>query len=372
MRSEAGYGLLVSTNGLPLEVTSIEATIWGTPADPNHDPQRGAAGAAGTGEGVSTDAPVLPFLTLPATCSAPLLTTVQVDSKLASGAFVPASAYSLDAGGFPAALTGCGVVPFSPQVFATSTSSQASSPSGLDFRLALPNEGLLNPNGITETEPVKTEVTLPQGITANASAASGLGACTNAQFHAASVTDSGCPESSKLGTLYASTPLLEEPIEGSVYLATPHANPFGTLLSLYIVAAAPERGVLIKQAGRVDINQATGQLTTTFDGLPPLPYSSFQLNLREGPRAPLTTPLTCGSYQTTAKLYPFSEPGAATVRTAPFTISSGPEGGGCVGSEAQLPNAPAFEAGTQTPLAGMYSPFVLKLSRNEASQHFRL
>jgi hypothetical protein len=128
--------------------------------------------------------------------------------------------------------------------------------------------------------------------------------------------------------------------------------------------------VLVKQAGRVDIDPTTGQLTTTFDALPPLPYSSFELNLREGPRAPLTTPLTCGTYQTIAQLYPFSEPSAATVRTAPFTISSGPEGGSCVGSEAQLPNSPTFEAGTQTPIAGLYSPFVLNLSRSEASQHF--
>jgi hypothetical protein len=363
------YGLHVADYGLPLEATSIEVTVWGTPGDPGHDAERGA-GAEGEGEGAAYVGPVQAFLTLPAECSEPIRASVEVDSKLDPGNYVRAEAESLDSGGSPAAPQGCASVPFGPRVTASTTVHTASASSGLGFELTLPNEGLSNPTGIAETEPETIEVALPKGVTANPSTAAGLTACSEAQFREASVTSGGCPESSKLGTLFARSPLIEEPIEGSVYLATPHANPFGNLLSLYIVAAAPERGVLIKQAGRVDIDQTTGQLTTTFDGLPPLPYSSFQLNLREGPRAPLTTPLTCGTYQTMARLYPFSEPGSATIRTAPFTISSGPEGASCVGSESQLPNNPTFEAGTQTPIAGLYSPFVLKLSRGEASQHF--
>ena len=65
---------------------------------------------------------------------------------------------------------------------------------------------------------------------------------------------------------------MEEAIEGSVYLAQPHADKFGSLLALYIVAKARERGVLVKQAGLVQADPNTGQLTTTFDGLPPVPY----------------------------------------------------------------------------------------------------
>jgi hypothetical protein len=371
LRTDEGYGLKVLTSSIPLEAISLEAVIWGTPAEPSHDAQRGAQAAAGHGSPVSSDAPVLPFLTLPASCTSPMETTVSVDSRLAPGIFASQTAKSSDASGSPQALLGCGVVPFAPQVFATPSSPAGASASGLNFRMSLPNESLLNPSGIVETEPVKTEVTLPAGITANASAAIGLTACSTAQFGSATATNQGCPESSKLGTLVAHTPLLEEPVEGGVYLAKPLENQFGTLLSLYLVVGVPERGVLIKQAGRVEIDQATGQLTTTFDGLPPVPYSSFELDLREGPRAPLTTPLTCGTYQTTARLYPFSNPGVATVRTAPFKINTGPEGRNCVSSESQLSNSPTFEAGTQTPFAGHYSPFVLKLSRNEATQHFQ-
>ncbi len=363
------YGLHVANYGLPLEATAIEVTVWGTPAEAGHDSSRGVEASEGVaGKGHSYIGPHEAFLTLPAECSEPIRTTVEVDSKLDPGHYVKAEAQSLDADGRPTAPQGCDAVPFNPKITAATTSRSASASSGLDFELGLPNEGLTNPSGIAETEPEKVEVELPQGVTANPSTAAGLTACSERQFEEASVTKAGCPESSKLGTLFARSPLIEEPVEGSVYVATPHANHFGNLLSLYIVAAAPERGVLIKQAGRVDINQTTGQLTTTFDGLPPLPYSSFQLDLREGPRAPLTTPVTCGTLQSTARLYPFSEPGVATVRKAPLTISAGPEGGGCVGSEAQLPNTPSFEAGSQTPLAGIYSPFVLNLGRSEASQ----
>jgi hypothetical protein len=366
------YGLHVANYGLPLEVSALEVIVWGTPADSGHDSSRGFEAAEGkAGKGHAYVGPHEAFLTLPAECSEPIRTTVEIDSKLDPGDYVKSEVESLNSGGSPAAPQGCGAVPFGPKIQTSTTSRTASDSSGLAFELGLPNEGLTNPSGIAETEPEKVEVELPEGLAANPSTAGGLMACSEQQFEAAGVTNTGCPESSRLGTLFARSPLLEEPVEGSIYLATPHENPFGSLLSLYIVASAPERGVLIKQAGRVDINQDTGRLTTTFDGLPPLPYSSFQLKLREGPRAPLTTPLNCGTFSATARLYPFSEPAVATVRTAPFTISSGPEGGACVGSEAQLPNSPTFDAGTQSPLAGLYSPFVLRLSRSQASQQFR-
>jgi hypothetical protein len=369
------YGLHAANYGLPREATSVEIKIWGTPAEAGHDEERGTEAAEGKpGKGHDFVGPEQAFLTLPAECSEPIRLAVEVDSKSNPGHYVrsaPGEGQSLDSGGVPAAPLGCESVPFSPKLSAASTSHAAWSPSALDVEVGLPNQGLTDPNGIAETEPEKLEFEFPPGFTANASAAAGLTGCSEQQFDTATLSNPGCPDASKLGTVFARSPLIEEPVEGSVYLATPLHNHFGNLLSIYVVASAPERGVLIQQAGKVDINQTTGQLTATVDGLPPLPYSSLELKLKEGPRAALTTPLVCGSYQTTARFYPFSEPGSATVRTAPITISSGPEGGGCVGSEAQLPNAPTFEAGTQTPLAGMYSPFVLKLSRNEASQRLQ-
>ncbi len=367
--SEDGYRVHVSAPDLPLEVTAATETIWGTPADEGHTPERGPETTIG---GLKSEAPLNAFLTLPSSCEKAPETTIMVDSAQNPGVFTGETVPFRDAGGNPAPMSGCDAVPFSPKILsepATHTAGAADSPSGLDFELALPDQGLLSPAGIAETEPVKTEVVLPQGVTVNPSAANGQGVCTQAQYESASTTPgTGCPESSKVGTLVAKTPLLEEQIEGGVYLAAPHNNPFSSLLALYIVAKAPERGVLVKQAGLVHADPGTGQLTATFDRLPPLPYSSFQFDLREGSRAPLITPQTCGTYTTVARLYPFSNPSTMVERSAQFAIGTGPNGGPCAPSEAQLPNAPALQAGTVTPLAGAFSPFVFKVSREDGTQ----
>ena len=364
---ESDYGVDVFAPNVPIPLTSVTASVWGTPADPGHTPERGPDDKP---SGFPSEAPLLPFLTLPAKCTDPLGLTVKVDSTASPGAYVSESTVMRDAGGNPVSLTGCEAVPFNPGVSATPSSAQAEASSGLDFELKLPNEGLLTPNGVTETEPEKTEVVLPEGVAVNPSAANGIVGCTEAQFASASLDNPGCPEASKVGTLVAKTPLLEEAIEGSVYLAQPRENKFNSLLALYIVASAKERGILVKQAGEVQADPETGQLTTTFDELPPLPYSSFEFDLREGPRAPLVTPQACGEYTTTARLYPFSDPNTATVKTAPFKITSGANGGACAASEAQLPARPAFAAGTTAPVAGHYSPFVFHVSRNDGEQRF--
>jgi hypothetical protein len=358
------YSVNTTIPNLPLEVTEITATVWGNPADPAHTPERGNHG------GAPSDAPEEAFFTLPTSCQAPPVITVRADSKLAPGIFIHESVPITDKGGNPVTLGGCEAVPFAPQVKVGPSAATAETPAGLGVALALPNHGLLDPAVTAETEPRKMVLTLPRGISANAAAAGGLGACSQQQFKAASLSDPGCPADSKLGTLIAHSPLLEEAIEGSLYLATPHANPFGTLVALYLVARAPERGVVVKQAGEVQIDPASGQITSSFDDLPPVPYSDLEVRLREGPRAPLTTPTTCDTYTSTAKLYPHSDPATATVKEIPFTISSGANGGACAKSEAQLPNSPTLTAGTTAPLAGAFSPFLFKVSRADGTQRF--
>ena len=241
--------------GLPAEVTSVSETIWGVPADPSHDPER-VCFVKGKGPdegGCPSDAPLLPFLTLPASCDAPPEITVGADSNLAPGLFRSTVGAHPRRGRQPAPLGGCSGVPFSPGISATPTTKLAASPSGLDFELKLPNQGLLGPGAIAETEPRKTVFTLPEGVSINPSLAEGVGICTPAQYAAEKIDSpagAGCPESSKLGSVIARSPLLEEAIEGAVYLAAPYDNPFGTLAALYLVARAPERGVIVKQAGK--------------------------------------------------------------------------------------------------------------------------
>ncbi len=75
---------------------------------------------------------------------------------------------------------------------------------------------------------------------------------------------------------------------GSVYVAQPGENPFGSLLAIYVTAEAD--GALVKLAGHVQANPATGQLTATFDENPQLPFSDLTVSFFGGPRAALVTP----------------------------------------------------------------------------------
>ncbi len=271
-------------------------------------------------------------------------------------------------------MTGCAAVPFSPSISSQPTTKLAENPSGLDFELKLPNVGLTNPGGTAETEPRKAVVTLPQGLTVNPSLAEGIATCSQAQYKAEQLTSKAgenCPEASKLGSVHVLSPLLEEPVEGSLYLAAPYANPFGTLTALYMVARAPERGILVKQAGKIEMNPATGQITTTFDNLPPIPFSSFKLHFREGARAPLATPQACGEYKTVAKLTPFSASSDAEAieTTGSFQIEHGADGGACP-SGGLPPFHPGLIAGSINNAAGRFSPFNVRLFRTDSEQEF--
>jgi len=377
VRPEAGYAVRVAAPSLPLSVNEVSATIWGMPADDAHTPERVRNGG---GAGEASSAPLLPFLTMPADCSEPLALTVSADTRQNPGAFVSETGLlNADSGGKATPLAACEAVPFDPKISAQPTTKLTASPSGLEFELGLPNQGLLNMNGISETEPRKAVVTLPEGVTINPSFAEGTGICTKAQYEEEqleSKAGEGCPEASKLGSLLVHSPLLEEPVEGALYVAAPYENPFGTLAALYMVARAPERGVLVTQAGKVEFDHETGQISSTFEDLPPLPFSDFKLHFREGPRAPLVSPPACGEYVTVGKFTPFSakSDAEAVERTASFQIEHGANGGACP-TEGLPPFKPGLLAGTQNNAAGSFSPFYLRLSRTDAEQeitHFSI
>ena len=162
---------------------------------------------------------------------------------------------------------------------------------------------------------------------------------------------------------------MDHPLTGTVYLAAQGDNPFGSLIAIYIVIDDPASGVLVKLAGKVEPDPVSGQLRTLVAQNPQQPIEDIALHLSGGPRATFTTPPTCGTYATATELVPWTAPEGPTAHPSDsFQISAAAAGGPCAQSEAALPNAPVFEAGTQAPLAGMYSPFVLKLSRENGSQ----
>jgi hypothetical protein len=240
----------------------------------------------------------------------------------------------------------------------------------------MPNAGLLDSNAISEGQAKKVEVTLPEGMTLNPSQAEGLAACSPADYAretASSAPGEGCPEASKVGTVQASTPILKEEAKGALYVARPYDNPFGSLLALYMVAKIPDRGVLIKQAGEVALNPVTGQIVSTFDELPQMPVETFKLHFFEGKRAPLVMPSKCGTYDLVAKFTPWNAadpdnplPNEVITKTSSFTVDQGVNGGPC--PSGPEPFKPGFKAGTTNNAAGSYSPFNIRLTREDGEQ----
>lgn len=373
-----------------------ELDLWGDPSAPAHDQHRGGCvspgGSPPNGQNpffTLGDCPVAPdpspFLTMPSACSGPLQMSFSADSYDDPGNFLSVSHGTEDALGNSVGVSGCSTLDFAPTLTAQPTTNQADSPTGLNVDLKVPQTA---GQDILATANLKrTVVDLPAGMAVNPSAADGLGACSPAQIglitplgqtpvHFSAAPDT-CPDSAKVGIVQIDTPLLPDPLEGSVYLAQQNQNPFPnpSLLALYITVKDPVTGIVIKLPGKVAPDPSTGQLHATFDDTPQLPFSDFRLSFKGGSRATLVTPPTCGTSQTQTQLSPWSAadpnnptPAETVTSTDSFQISSGPNGTSCVSSLAQLPFGPGFTAGTTNPTAAAFSPFTVSFSREDQDQ----
>ena len=354
-----------------VEVVGSRFTLWGVPADPRHDPLRGlCVDHDGTSLGACpADIEEKPFLTMPRNCAGPLATDYFTRSWL--GSEEEGSVLTHDEAGNPQGMTGCGALAFDPQISAQPTSKAATSPTGLDFSLDVHDEGLLNPDGIAGADVSKTIVALPEGMTINPSQAEGLEVCSEAQLEgetSQSAPGEGCPNASKIGTLEVETPLLEDKLlKGSLYVAEPHANlAEDSLIAVYVVIQNRALGISIKLPLKVEPDLRTGQLLTTADDLPELPFSHFRLHFREGGRSPLISPPACGTHTVEAELFPSSGNPPVTA-TSSFQVISGPNGGPCP-QGGTPPFEPSFTAGTLNNSAGAYSPFAMRLQRRDGDQ----
>ncbi|HKT82436.1 MAG TPA: hypothetical protein VJQ84_01225, partial [Solirubrobacterales bacterium] len=348
LRAESDYGVTVAAKGISSLVPLLSATttIWAVPADESHDAQRITpyesvhnGGAPETTNGKRSSGLALkPFMLNPVRCG--------VDQSIA----ISAVNYSQPSLKFEAFAplgpnTGCGQLDFSPRLSLAPTPTRASAGAGLDLDLEFPDEGFENPVIAGEDIQRRVELLLPEGLTVNPSQAAGLAACTPAEYgreQFGSLPGEGCPESSKIGTVTATSPLLAEEAQGSLYVATPYDNPFGTLIALYMVVKVPERGVIVKLPVKVEADPTSGQLRGVVEGIPQLPLSHFGLHFRAGPRSPLVTPSGCGVYTATAS---FSSWGGNTSTLRPtFHIDAGSDGGPC--PSGPQPFGPRLAAGS--------------------------
>lgn len=424
IRTGGNYAVTVSVHDATqvAQVLGSRVTIWGAPEDSSHDEARGWACL-----GYSTGHPCEPanvknptaFLTLPTSCSSVPTTSVTGESwpheegrevvidKIGQGG-APNEAAENATYEFPSAFTGCGpnLIGFEPSLTVEPEEHETNTPTGLTTRVRVPQQSSLEEHGVAQSAIKDTTVEFPQGVLLNPAAATGLQACLEGESEAVEGVGSGgigftgnqelgegfegpvptyteklpelvepgvnfCANASKVGEVHIKTPDLPNELVGGVYTAAQNANPFGSLFGLYIVAQDPVSKVLVKAAGEVKLNPTTGQITTTFANTPDVPFEELRLELFKGPRAPLTTPPTCGETEMTKVKFTAwaHEPGeplrTKTEEVPGFNQTEGAEKSGCASTP---PLAPSFQAGSVNTQAGAFSPFELTIGHPDADQ----
>lgn len=371
VRTGDDYGLSAVATDIPskLAIAGLSVTLWGDPTSSDFDEVRGHCFNQFYAEKLCLAEEQLdtPFVSFPSDCRDHLTSRVFLDTWIHPHLGLEGSFDLSEPNGNLLSLDGCNQLPFDPSVEVKPTTNLADAPTGLDFKLHVPqSEGLEAPS----TANVKdVKVTLPEGLTVNPSSSDGLGVCTAAQIELDGPNPATCPDDAKIGTTEITTPLLTEPLHGAVYLAKPFENKFNSLIAVYIAVADPQTGVVLKLPGVVEPNPSTGQLVATFKENPELPFSDLKVSFFNGARASLTSPATCGTHTTNATVTPWSTPeGADALRSDSFATSVSQTGGECPTSEAGLPDQISFDAGTTAPKAGAFSPFLLRITRPDGSQ----
>ncbi len=371
VRTGGDYGVVVSVPDIPetLSFLGTQVTFWGVPGDSRHDVVRGKClGNSSTffGQSCPLQEKSQPFLVMPTSCTGPLRTSVEADTWTSAGAFSEPKEYVFaNSSDEPYGQDGCNRLHFDPSVSVAPDGQQGNTPTGLTVGVHVAQEASLNPSGLADSTVKGTTVTLPAGVGLNPAGADGLSSCSIGQIGLENPAEQACPESSKVGTVEIKTPLLPNPLVGAAYLAQQNANPFGSLIALYLEVYDPISGVRVKLAGEVKPDPITGQLVSTFDETPQLPFEDLSLHFFGGSRAPLGTPALCGGYTTTASIAPWS--GNAPVdSSSEFRITSGPNGTPC---SDPLPFAPSLTTGSLNIQAGAFTPFTMTMSREDGNQN---
>ncbi|HEY2142008.1 MAG TPA: hypothetical protein VGG98_08110 [Solirubrobacteraceae bacterium] len=432
VRAGGDYGVTLGSSNISqtAALLAFKLIFWGVPGDARHDNARGW-GCLQAAREVKEPGPCHPlethhpppFVVLPTSCTGPLPTSLESDSWQEPK---PAG-QRLEFPGEPmVAMDGCNRLPFSPGIIVTPDGTQASKPTGLNVDVHVPQNSVLTTNGFANSNIKDITVKLPAGVAINPSSGDGLETCSEGlvgfegfkEFnpfsepglntplfksylpgsvaakaavaaHTAPETEelleqgkNSCPNASKVAEVTIKTPLLPNPLKGFVYLAAQEANPFGSVLAMYIVAEDPVSGSLVKLPERVTLCQgageviagetceAAGQLVATVEDNPQLPFEDAELHFFGGERAPLASPSRCGTYTTTATYVPWS--GTEPVKSqSSFQITTGPNGSPCTYPGQALPFSPLLTGGATNVNAGAFSPFTLTMTRQDGEQNLQ-
>jgi hypothetical protein len=446
------HGEWEGANGFPDEPTDTEdergevtSGVDGVEAER----ESSSSGLLSNGD-CADSAPEVPLLTNPTSCGTPRTVGFSVDdweepgSDLQDGSPNLADPHWHTLTASLPEISGCEKLDFSPTLTVKPDLPDASTSSGLTVNVKVPQETTANPVGLGEADVKDTTVMLPPGVALNPAGANGLEACsadpgalasdqlgspgdgigfktfaelpsepgvslpiftpslpgstaadnevsTGSLAAGENLLQPGvnfCSNASKIATVRIKTPLLPNELTGTAYLAAQEANPFSSLMAMYVIAEDPVSGSLVKLPGEITLCknvgedpldakgepipgvtcQAVGQVVTTLENTPQLPFEEFELHLFGGEKGPLTTPSHCGTYTTETSFVPWNGAPAAHPSAA-FQIEHGPNGGPCPGSS--LPFSPSLTGGALNLNAGAFSPFTLTMNRADGEQNLQ-
>jgi hypothetical protein len=367
VRTGTDFGLRFTVSDITQEtpLATAELTFWGFPAAAVNDDERfpkgtpgGPAGCPGLADSscietpTGANIPVIPLTSNPTICTGqPLTSVLEVESYQDPGSI------SREEATYPP-VTDCNKQVFRPVLYASATTKQTDSPSGLDLELNSPQ---FLTTAAAPSQIRSAVVTFPEGFTINPDAADGQRACSDAQVDFGSEAPHSCPDNAKIGTFLLHTPSLDGALEGSVYFGEPKP---GNQYRLFMTADG--FGIHAKLEGKVVPDAQTGIIRAYFTDLPQVPFDSIQLHLFASDRGMMATPTHCTVYPVSAQFFPWNDQLADQTSTQFFTLESGPGGSSCPGQT--RPFKPRLLAGTSNPAAGQFSDFHLKLDRDDGDQ----
>jgi hypothetical protein len=306
------------------------------------------------------------FLTLPSGCNADSSSFLELTSQ--AGETTPNTKTTP-----PVPVTNCGAVPFAPTV-AASASGPTDSSSTLNVALNIPQHG--NATEIASSTVKSANVTLPAGVGLNPATAPGLKFCPDGAFPLKSKAPVTCSPETQIGTVAIEAPELPAgSLKGPVYLAEQKSREpqSGSMYRIFFNAESPRYGVQVREEGKVRANPTTGQLSAEFNELPQVGFSSATLTFGSTAKHAipvLSSPPICTSTATSTAV-PYST--GATTTTAPttLTMTQAPGGAPCAKNLSERPFTPAVSAKPVSSKAATYTPFQLKISRDEGQQEIK-
>jgi hypothetical protein len=267
----------------------------------------------------------------------------------------------------------CATVPFTPELKVSPGATEVDSPAGPTVNTELPF--ITGGDKQSESHLRNAEVSLPQGMGLNPSAANGLQSCTDKQFGEGTRDESvGCPADSKIGTVEIETPPLEPgSLKGDMFLGEQLSRDptSGEEFRFFVEARGVSSGVIVRLTGKTKADPKTGQLTTVFEENPQVPFTSVKLHF-DGAKNVLTSPPTCSPTNATSRFEPWSTPASTkTPDSNSFAMTSISGGGTCPTTLAGRPFVPSYTAKSDSTKANAYSPFRVHIGRTDGQQELK-